>query len=126
MASPATRERRNVDYPLNAYSRLQEACYQMLGWGKSGVTVNQSMKCGVGQKYQRSRLPGPTSEWLGRIGVYDRIGFNLNKPIGINKPRYLNDRACRAEVSKEFTMYLGYFLPVIDVRQEYSGSNDIR
>jgi len=57
------------------------------------------------------------------IGIYNRIGFNLNKPFGLDNPRNLNNRAGRANISKEFAIHQADLLPVIDIRHVDPGSN---
>ncbi len=44
-------------------------------------------------------------------------------PFGVDKPGNLNNRAGRANVSKEFAIHLADLLPVIDIRQVDPGSN---
>ena len=62
---------------------------------------------------------------LGRIVFNDRVSLDLDEPIGVDKASHLDHCAGGAYVMKEFPMYLGYLVPVIDSGKVNPGTNDV-
>jgi len=60
------------------------------------------------------------------LGFNDRVGFDLDEPIGVDEATHHDQRAGRTYVPEELAMHFGHLLPVVDSGQVDPGANDVR